>query len=89
MKKLKLITDGSENKGKEKESNLDFGMLVTIIILLCAGFIHHKCNNICNYFSFTGGIKLYGIQKHIKTKRRITDIRSGSGKDSKTFSNGS
>ncbi len=39
MKKLKLITDGSENKGKEKESNLDFGMLVTIIILLCAGIV--------------------------------------------------
>lgn len=37
MKKLKLITDGSENKGKE--SNLDFGMLVTIIILLCAGIV--------------------------------------------------
>lgn len=39
MKKLKLITDGSENNEKDTKNNLDFGMLITIIILLCAGIV--------------------------------------------------
>lgn len=39
MKKLKLITDGSENNEKYTKNNLDFGMLITIIILLCAGIV--------------------------------------------------
>ena len=39
MKKLKLITDGSENNEKDAKNNLDFGMLITIIILLCAGIV--------------------------------------------------
>lgn len=39
MKKLKLITDGSENNEKDSKNNLDFGMLITIIILLCAGIV--------------------------------------------------
>lgn len=39
MKKLKLITDGSENNDKDTKNNLDFGMLITIIILLCAGIV--------------------------------------------------
>ena len=29
MKKLKLITDGSENNEKDTKNNLDFGMLIT------------------------------------------------------------
>lgn len=39
MKKLKLITDGTENNEKDTKNNLDFGMLITIIILLCAGIV--------------------------------------------------
>ena len=39
MKKLKLITDGSEKNEKDTKNNLDFGMLITIIILLCAGIV--------------------------------------------------
>lgn len=39
MKKLKLITDGSENNEKDTKNNLEFGMLITIIILLCAGIV--------------------------------------------------
>lgn len=39
MKKLKLITDESENNEKDTKNNLDFGMLITIIILLCAGIV--------------------------------------------------
>ena len=39
MKKLKLIADGSENNEKDTKNNLDFGMLITIIILLCAGIV--------------------------------------------------
>lgn len=39
MKKLKSITDGSENNEKDTKNNLDFGMLITIIILLCAGIV--------------------------------------------------
>lgn len=39
MKKLKLIIDGSENNEKDTKNNLDFGMLITIIILLCAGIV--------------------------------------------------
>lgn len=59
MKKLKLITDGSENNEKDTKNNLDFGMLITIIILLCAGIVMvasassyyalSNCNN-SNYF---------------------------------------
>ena len=59
MKKLKLITDGSENNEKDTKNNLDFGMLITIIILLCAGIVmvasassYYALSNYnnCNYF---------------------------------------
>ena len=58
MKKLKLITDGSENNEKDTKNNLDFGMLITIIILLCAGIVmvasassyYALSNNNINYF---------------------------------------